>query len=78
MVNPNNELTIEQERQRQAAFLSKHQSLYDQLIKALGECAERDDVKELSLHIAYIGKIIECALNMRLIIQQRDRRGGSA
>ena len=69
----------EQERERHAEFLKKHEKLYDDLVRILGDCAQRDDPHELALHMTYIAKVIECALNLRLILkQQEEQEAGNA
>lgn len=70
---------MELERKRHAEFLERHKVFYDSLVKLLGDCIERDDVRELSLHACYLGKCIEAALNLRLLFQQQEKeRSGNA
>lgn len=58
------------ERERQAAFLSKHQAFYDSLIEMLTDCIEAGDISELALHLAYLTRIIEVGLNTQVLLRQ--------
>ncbi|MBE0427885.1 MAG: hypothetical protein IBX72_14725 [Nitrospirae bacterium] len=64
-------------RQQHDEFLKKHKTFYNDLIKLLADCIEKDDVAELSLHISYISKCIEKALQLRLAMQQSSRAGNA-
>jgi hypothetical protein len=62
----------EKEREKHDVFLKQHQAFYDQIVKVLADCIEQDDSHELSLHVAYLSKIIEAALNLQLLAQRRS------
>jgi len=64
--------------EQHAEFLAQHQDFYDQLVRILGSCVERDDIAELTMHITYIGQCISQAFRLRLIIQQQEQRSGKA
>lgn len=66
----------EDERERQVEFLHRHQGFYDRLVSIMADCIERDDVHEFSLHVAYLGQVINQALNLRLSLQQQHQEQG--
>ena len=66
-------------REQLNAFLEKHRDFYEQMIRIMADCVERDDVKEISWHITHMEKVIQQTLNLRLMMQRQEKvLGGTA
>ena len=67
---------MQRERERQAAFLAKHQGLYDQVIKTLIGAIVEGDTAELALHLAYLSRVIEYGLNIHVQLEREGQGQG--